>query len=274
MAPNKKPRPILNVMRKEWTVVFRNPGNILFIILVPVLVTVQVLVYIFLALRFAGAALLMDTIFGKAAERFFVQFNITADLTPRQQIEIFFFGQFPLYGLLIPCMVALSFATFGIIEEKQTRTLEPLLATPIRTSELLLGKALSGLLPAIVMSYICTGLFFLGILIMGDGSLIRLVINPQWWLSLFLLVPLVSLLTFMLGVTGSSRAKDTQSAQNFAVVIILPILAIVALQVLGLVMFSLFRLFLLSAALALLNVFMVRASVRIFSRETILTAWK
>ena len=274
MAAGKKPNPVANVMRKEWLLTFRNLSNILFITLVPVLITVQVLVYIFLTLRFAGAKLLMDTILGGAVERWLLQFNVPAGLTPEQQIEIFFFSQFPLYGLLIPCMVALSFATFSIVEEKQTGTLEPLLATPVRTSELLLGKALAGLLPAIAMSYLCTGIFLLGILVMGEGELIPWVLNPQWWISLFVLVPLVSLLTFMLGVTGSSRAKDANSAQNIAVVIVIPILAIVVLQVLGLVLFSVLRLALLSAVLILLNVVTLKAAVRIFSRETILIGWK
>jgi len=121
MAAGKKPNPVANVMRKEWLLTFRNLNNILFITLVPVLITVQVLVYIFLALRFAGAKLLMDTILGGAVERWLLQFTVPAGLSPEQQIEIFFFSQFPLYGLLIPCMVALSFATFSIVEEKADR---------------------------------------------------------------------------------------------------------------------------------------------------------
>jgi ABC-2 type transport system permease protein len=268
------PRPIANVMRKEWIITWRNPNNILFVTLVPVLITVQMLVYIFLAMRFAGAKLLFDTILQGAVERWLEQFSVREALSQEQQLLVFFFGQFPLYALLIPCMVSLSFATFSIVEEKQTRTLEPLLATPVRTSELLLGKALSGLIPSIIMSFFCTAVFLLGILAMGEGGLIHTVLNLQWWVSLFLLVPLVSLLTFMLGVTGSSRAKDSKSAQNIAVVVVLPIIGLVVIQVLGIVLFSLFKLLLLSALLIILNVVVLRLAVRIFSRETILISWK
>jgi ABC-2 type transport system permease protein len=268
------PRPIANVMRKEWIITWRNPNNILFVTLVPVLITVQMLVYIFLAMRFAGAKLLFDTILQGAVERWLEQFAVREALSQEQQLLVFFFGQFPLYALLIPCMVSLSFATFSIVEEKQTRTLEPLLATPVRTSELLLGKALSGLIPSIIMSFFCTAVFLLGILAMGEGGLVRTVLNFQWWVSLFLLVPLVSLLTFMLGVAGSSRAKDSKSAQNIAVVVVLPIIGLVVIQVLGIVLFSLFKLLLLSALLIILNVVVLRLAVRIFSRETILISWK
>ena len=237
-----KPKPVANVIRKEILLIFRNVNNTLFVTLVPVLITVQVLVYIFLAVRFAGTALLADTMIHGSLERWLLQFSVPANLPQKQQLEVFLFGQFPIYSLLIPCMVALSLTTFSIVEEKQTRTLEPLLATPVRTSELLLGKALAGLMPSIAMSLLCTGIFILGVLVMGRGGLIVWVLNPQWWMTLLLLVPLVSLLTFMLGVTGSSRAKDAKSAQNIAVVIVLPILGLVALQILGILMLSVFKL--------------------------------
>lgn len=50
-------------------------------------------------------------------------------------------------------MIAKNIATFSIVEEKQTKTLEPLLATPVQTWELLIGKALSGAIPAVIMSW-------------------------------------------------------------------------------------------------------------------------
>ncbi|MBN2325446.1 MAG: ABC transporter permease subunit [Spirochaetes bacterium] len=272
----RKTAVIANVMRKEWLLILRTPNNIFFVTMVPVLVTVQFLFYIWLALRLAGADIIMDTVLAGAVDRFFSSFEAAASgtLDPEQKLLVFFFGLFPLYGLLIPCLVSLSFATFGIVEEKMTKTLEPLLATPVRTSDLLLGKALAALVPAAVMSFICAGIFLLGTVVMGKGPLIGIVITPRWWIFLFVLSPLFSLLTFMLGVAGSARAADVKSAQNFAVLVVLPILGFVVLQVLGVLMFSPLTLLLLAAALVCLNLIMLRISVRIFKRETILTAWK
>ena len=56
--------------------------------------------------------------------------------------RVLLLSQFKFFLLLIPTMIAVSFATFSIIEEKQSRSLEPLLATPVKTREVLLGKAL------------------------------------------------------------------------------------------------------------------------------------
>ena len=269
-----KRHPIAHVIRKEWLITFRSLNNTLFITLVPVLITLQILLYIFLVLRFAGADLILDSIIGRAIEKWLVQFSVPQGLSALQRLQVFFFSQFPIYQLLIPCMIAMSFASFSIVEEKQTRTLEPLLATPVRTGQLLLGKALSGLIPSIIMSYSCTVIFLVGVMVMGSRELLRWVLNPQWWLSLFVLVPLVSFLSFMLGVSGSSRAQDAKSAQNIAVVVILPILAIVALQILGFVVFSPAKLIILSVVLLILNWIMLKVAEKLFKRETILVRWK
>jgi ABC-2 type transport system permease protein len=276
MSPRKPHNlhPIANVLRKEWLITFRSLNNTLFITLVPVLITLQIHLYIYLALRFAGADLIMNSIIGKGIEKWMLQFSIPQGLTSLQILQIFFYSQFPIYQLLIPCMIAMSFATFSIVEEKQTRTLEPLLATPVRTGQLLLGKALSGVIPSVIMCYICTAIFLGGVMLIGSKELLRWVLNPQWWLSLFVLVPLVSLISFMLGVSGSSKAQDSKSAQNIAVVVILPILALVALQTLGFVIFSPVKLILLSLALLFLNWIALKTAVKLFRRETILIRWK
>ncbi len=54
-------------------------------------------------------------------------------------------SKFLVFFLLMPAYIPLSIATFSIIGEKQARTLERVLATPIRTGELLAGKAIAAL---------------------------------------------------------------------------------------------------------------------------------
>jgi len=171
-------------------------------------------------------------------------------------------------------MIANSMATFGIVEEKQTRTLEPLLATPVRTWELLLGKALAGAVPAIVMSWVCAGLFLIGVVLLGSSHLLRFVLTSSWFISLLLLVPGVTVLSFLLGVIASSRARDAKSAQNLAVVIVLPILGLVVVQLVGLAVFTPLLLVLVAAAIVVLDAVTLRGAVRLFQRESILVNWK
>ena len=72
-----------------------------------------------------------------------------ASLNPGDLAAAYSFQQFLLFFLMLPAFIPLSIATFSIIGEKQSRTLEAVLATPIRTAELLAGKAIAAAAPGI-----------------------------------------------------------------------------------------------------------------------------
>ena len=52
----------------------------------------------------------------------------------------------------MPITGAMALAAHAIVGEKQARTLEPLLATPITTTELLVAKVLGALVPTLAIS--------------------------------------------------------------------------------------------------------------------------
>ena len=63
-------------------------------------------------------------------------------------------GKEPLvYMLAIPALVPATLAALSVAGERQQGTLEPVLTTPIRGEEFLLGKALAALVPSLVVSY-------------------------------------------------------------------------------------------------------------------------
>src|SRR5260221_3225548 len=61
--------------------------------------------------------------------------------------------------LLLSMIVPSTIAAYSIIGEKTSHTLEPLLATPVRRWQLLAGKMLAALLPAVVVSSESGGAF-------------------------------------------------------------------------------------------------------------------
>ena len=58
-----------------------------------------------------------------------------------------------LYLLAIPALVSATLASYSVVGERQQGTLEPVLGTPIRREEFLLGKALASFVPSVVISY-------------------------------------------------------------------------------------------------------------------------
>ena len=264
---------IWNVLRKEWEVIFRDLNNTLFVSLIPLLVIAEPLVFMWLAARFGGESLLLSPVIQAALGKFLAEIPSAAALPAVQQFQVLLLSQFKFFLLLIPTMIAISFATFSIIEEKQSHSLEPLLATPVRTWELLLGKALSGAIPAILVCWACAAIFFAGAAIIGWGNLIPLVLTPSWYLVFFLLNPAVALLSFLLGVIGSSQAKDAKNAQNLVLFVIFPVLALIAIQVTGVVWFTPLLTLALAIALFIIDYLVLRVAVGLFQRESIIIKW-
>jgi ABC-2 type transport system permease protein len=266
-------RRIRNILRKEWAVIFKDLNNVLFVTLLPLIIVAEPLGIIWAVARFGGESLVSSPLIQSAVIKLTGEIPIAASLPPDQQFQILLLSQFKFFLMLIPTMIAVGFATFSIIEEKQSRSLEPLLATPVRTWELLLGKALSGAIPALIVTWVCALIFFLGVMILGWGNLVSLVLTPSWYITFFVLTPGVAILSFLMGVIGSSRAKDAKNAQNMIVLIVLPVLVIIAIQVTGVLWFTPFLTLLLSIGLLAVDYFVLRVAVRLFQRESIVIKW-
>ena len=265
---------IINVIKKEWQVIATDLNSILLITIVPLLIVGEFTVMIWLISKFGSQAILASTLFQGAISKMLAAIPGAGLLPPTEQLQVALLSQFNFYLLLIPTMIAVTFATFSIVDEKTSGSLEALLATPVRTWELLLGKALSGAIPALVVTWVYAAIFLGAVTIMGWGNLISLVLNPAWFLFLFLLTPAIAVLSFLLGVIGSSRAKDAKNAQNYVLLIILPMLALIALQVTGIMWFTTALSIVLGLAIAMADIIVLRVAVSLFQRESIVVRWR
>ena len=267
-------RHIQNILLKEWTLLFTDLNSALIVTLLPLLIVGQGILYIWLAFRFAGESMLTTQVFQTALQKLIEAMPGVTQLPSNEQLLVLLLSQFTLFLLLIPTMIAISVATFSIVDEKLSGSLEALLATPVKTSELLLGKALAGAIPAIVVTWLSGGVFLLVVSGLGWGDLSGFVVTAGWFLTLFLLTPAVAILSFMLGVTGSSRAKDARGAQTIVLIIILPVLALIGLQITGILWFTPSLILVLALAIGIADFISLRAAVRLFRRESIVVQWR
>ncbi|MCC7369838.1 MAG: ABC transporter permease [Chloroflexi bacterium] len=176
--------------------------------------------------------------------------------------------------MLAPLFIPLTIASYSIIGEKQLRTLEPLLATPIHTWELLGAKALAALIPGVAVSWISYVGFMLVSAVTVSTDVVRVALAPVWLVSFGLLAPLFALLAVGMAVIASSRTSDPRAAQQLGAVVILPISGLLTAQVFGVVRLDVSHALMLTAGAALADVLLLLAAVRLFDRETILTRWR
>lgn len=176
---------------------------------------------------------------------------------------------------IIPMVVPLSIASHSIVGEKVNRSLEPLLAAPVRTSELLLAKALASALPGILVTWYGYALFAIGArFAVSDSIYNRLVIGPTWLLSIVLMTPLFTMLTVGLSIIISSRVRDPNTAQQLGTVVILPLLGVMIVQMIGVTAASPTIVLITAVVIAIVNIWIMRVAVRLFRREEILTTWR
>lgn len=268
------PHRIKNVILKEWRNTFFNLNSAAVIIFLPLLITLQALFVIYVVIMFASADSLNSTLLQNGLNLLQSSIPSLSSLSTIDQFQVLFYSQFPIYILLIPVLISIMFATFSIIEEKQYGALEPLLATPVRTWELLLGKATAGAVPALIMTWICALVFLIGVNWIGSPDILSYVLSPAWWISLFLFVPLVTILSFMLGVIASSRTKDPKSAQNMGIILVIPVLLLIGMQVSGFIALNTFNMLIMAIIIAIFNLVILKAAVYLFQRESIVIKWK
>jgi len=182
--------------------------------------------------------------------------------------------QFLVFFLLMPAYIPLSIATFSIIGEKQARTLEPVLATPIRTVELLAGKAISALVPGVLAGWVTYVLFVALASLVYGPHLFGVVSDASWLVGVFLLGPAVGLSSVVAGVIVSSRVSDPRVAQQIGGIIIVPIIGVTLLQATGTVLVGAAGFLLFAAIVLVVSLIGLRVGVSMFDREAILTRWR
>jgi ABC-2 type transport system permease protein len=152
--------------------------------------------------------------------------------------------------------------------------LEPVLAAPIRTSELLAGKAIAALVPGVLAGWATYAIFVALASLVYGPALFGVVTDPSWLAGVFLLGPVVGLSSVVAGVIVSARVNDPRVAQQIGGVVIVPVIGLVLLQATGTLLVGPAGYLLLSAAVLAVSVIGLRIGVRLFDREAILTRWR
>ncbi|HUE25511.1 MAG TPA: ABC transporter permease [Solirubrobacteraceae bacterium] len=134
-----------------------------------------------------------------------------------------------LYMLGIPALVPTLLAAASVVGERQQGTLEPVLTTPIRREELILGKALAVLAPALAVSYVVFGAAVASIAIFAQPPVVSAVLRGPDLLAQVLFTPLLATWSIWVAMAISTRTSDIRAAQQLSTLASLPTVILVAL---------------------------------------------
>jgi len=259
------------LVRKEWAEVFRNKLVLFTTAFLPLVFAVLPLIFLYVM---GSSALGLEdlTNMSDIPPEFT---KMCGGLTGTGCMQYYLVSQFMLLFMLVPMIVPITFASYSIVGEKSTRTLEPLLATPITTVELLAGKALAATIPGVVATWLAFILYAVGAYFLAvEPAVIGKILEPLWLMAIIVVGPLVAIFGVSLAVMISSRATDPRIAEQVSAVFVLPMVGLFVAQSLGLIFVNEQIILWMAVILLVLDLGMLAFATQLFQRETILTRWK
>jgi len=259
---------VKTIISKEWAEVFKNRI---------VLFTVAFLPIVFLALpiiTLAAMGSFEDEMSAGSGEMEAFVGDLCQGLNDMACTEVYMLNLYTLLFMLLPVIVPVTIASYSIVGEKTSHSLEPLLATPITTTELLVGKMIAACVPAIAATWAAFAIYAGAMWFMVSEEVFKLAMAPMWLVAVFIVAPLMSLMAVSAAVLISSRVSDPRAAEQLSAFVILPIILLLIGQSMGLILIDARMILLLGVLVLVLDVILVTMSVKLFQREIILTQWK
>ncbi len=174
--------------------------------------------------------------------------------------------------LIAPALLPAVIAAYSVVGEREQGTLEPLLTTPLRREELLLGKAVGVVVPAVGIAYVlfaaiqvCAQLFA------SNPAVVSALGQGPHILAEILFAPLLAGWSICVGIGISTRASDVRVAQQLGTLSSIPPLAVVALVSFNVFTPSVTLAAVFALILLVADIILFRVVVALFDRERLIT---
>jgi ABC-type transport system involved in multi-copper enzyme maturation permease subunit len=176
-----------------------------------------------------------------------------------------------LYLLGIPAFVPPLIAAYAVVGERQQGTLEPVLTTPVRREELLLGKGLACLVPSVGVAYAVYAVFIAIVALFADHAVAVALLQWQQILAQVIFTPLIAAWSIWIGLGISAKTNDIRVSQQLALLASLPTVIATSLIALDVIHPTLALGIGLGAALLVLDGIGWRIVSPDFNRERLIT---
>ena len=134
-----------------------------------------------------------------------------------------------LYMLAIPIFTPAMLAAYSVAGERAQGSLEPVLTTPIRREEFLIGKALAVLVPSIAVAYLVYAAFLAWTALFTEPGIASAIIKVPDLVAQILFTPLLACLFAWVGIAISTRTTDVRVAQQLTLLGSIPAVIVTSL---------------------------------------------
>lgn len=174
--------------------------------------------------------------------------------------------------LVMPVFVPILISSQSVAGEKERRTLEPLLASPITAVELVVGKSLAALVPAVAITWLAFLLLCISVDVVAWPLVgAPLLPNAFWTFGVLVLAPLFAFFGNGVAVLISARVSDARLAQQLSALFLLPLIGLAGGQVAGVLAAGPVYYAVQGLVILVLDAGLLVASVYLFDRERLVS---
>ncbi|MDT2601721.1 ABC transporter permease subunit [Enterococcus hulanensis] len=189
----------------------------------------------------------------------------------RELLSLMVNNVIPIFFLIIPIMTASVMAASSFVGEKEKRTLETLLYSPLSIREIFRAKVYASFLVGVLVTYVSFVLTVIVVeveLYIFKGMLLPLSLNWLW--VMLLIVPAITIISIVLIVKGSAKATSIEESQQKAAFLILPLALLMIGQFTGILVFSGWIVVSIGLVLLVIALLLLRYSMTGFTYERLL----
>lgn len=174
--------------------------------------------------------------------------------------------------LITPVLIPAVIAAYSVVGEREQGTLEPLLTTPVSRAELLAGKAVGIVVPAVLIAYVLFAIIEVAArLFASNAEVAAALAQGPHVLAEALFAPLLAGWSIWVGIGVSARSSDVRVAQQLGTLGSLPPLAVVALVSFNVLTPSFTLALAFALGLLLADAVLGRIVAALFDRERLIT---
>ncbi len=238
-----------------------------------IFVIIMPLAMILIPRQFGAASLTNDPDMAQLLEMLGPQMGQTlAGMTAEQSIIVIMLGYLfaPMF-LIIPLMFSTTIACESFAGEKERKTIEALLYSPATDAELLFGKIMAGLVPAVLIAWLSFAGYILVLNVAAWPVFGRVWFPlPHWWPMIFWMTPALALLGVAITVLISKKVKTFMGAYQTSTSSVLLVLALIVGQAFGVFMLSVPLGLVLGLLIFIADAVLLYLAAKTFNRKALL----
>jgi len=177
----------------------------------------------------------------------------------------------PTFFLMIPPLIVTAIAASSFTGEKERRTLETLLYSPMSLREIFAAKVIGALLVGMIVTLISFIVMIAVVTVLVWVLLGELFIpSSVWVVVLFIVTPAFAFLGIIVQVRISAKAKSSEEAFQRGGILVLPLVMLIISQFTGVLVVSAWMFAVLGVILAAIAWALMRVAFRKFTYEELL----